>query len=198
MDAEGFFPRTSQEAQNSADPEAARIEMTTQIERAYQYGIDVSHIDTHMGTVVHPKFMQAYMELGLRYRIPGMYLRYDAARWEGRGLDSEAAATAARILVDLEASGLPLVDDLLGLDLGRPEDKFEQACQGFASLKPGLTHFIIHPAVDTPELREIAPDWRARVADYETFIREDLRAYIQKIGVKVIGYRTLRDMMRTG
>jgi chitin disaccharide deacetylase len=125
-----------------------------------------------------------------------MFTRFTPEQLEGRGLDSRTAAGASRMIAELEANGFPMIDDLIGLDLGRPEERLDQAKQAFNSLKPGLTHFIIHPSVDTPELREIARDWRARVADYETFMREDLRAYILDIGVHVIGYKTLRNLIR--
>ena len=38
--------------------------MRAQIEGALSAGIDITHIDTHMGSVVHPKFLADY--LGLR------------------------------------------------------------------------------------------------------------------------------------
>jgi len=66
----------------------------------------------------------------------------------------------------------------------------------FDSLPPGLTHFILHPACDTPELRAIAPDWRGRVADYRAFTSPELRDYVRDAGIYVIGYRALRDLVR--
>ena len=38
--------------------------------------------------------------------------------------------------------------------------------QLLADLEPGLTELTLRPAIDTPELRAIATDWRARVADH--------------------------------
>ena len=67
----------------------------------------------------------------------------------------------------------------------------------FDSLKSGLTHFIIHPAQDTPELRAIAPDWASRVGDYEVFMSEDLRDHIDGLGIHVIGYRALRELIKS-
>ena len=67
--------------------------------------------------------------------------------------------------------------------------------KAFSDLQPGITHFIIHPSKDTPELRAITPDWRCRAADYQDFINEELRRHIQKIGVHVIGYRALKELM---
>lgn len=196
MDEEGFFPRRSEAVQASADPAAARRELETQIERALALGIDVSHIDTHMGTVMHPKLVQAYLELTLQYHIPGMIFRWDEATLLKQGMDGDTAGTLARAIQDLEGSGMPLLDGLFGLPLDKPAERLEQAKRAFSELPAGVTHFIIHPAVDTPELREITRDWQARVADFQTFLREDLRDYIQNIGVMVIGYKTLRDLIR--
>ena len=58
-----------------------------------------------------------------------------------------------------------------------------------------MTHFILHPSVDTPELRAIAPDWRSRVGNYQTFLSEELRDYVRSTGVQVIGYRDLQRIM---
>ena len=76
-----------------------------------------------------------------------------------------------------------------------PADRLEDAKRAFDSLPGGITHFIIHPSKDTPELRAITPDWRCRVADYETFLKEELRQYLKDTGVHVIGYRALKDLM---
>ena len=61
-------------------------------------------------------------------------------------------------------------------------------------LQPGITHFIIHPSKETPELVSITPDWQSRVADYQTFLDENLKQYIDNEGIQVIGYRKLRDL----
>ena len=34
-------------------------------------------------------------------------------------------------------------------------------------LRPGVTELFVHPAVDTPELRDVADDWEARVDDHQ-------------------------------
>lgn len=87
-----------------------------------------------------------------------------------------------------------MVDYVTGSDLGNFIDKLGEMKQKANELKPGITHFVLHPSQDTPELRAICPDWRARVADLETFMREELRDHLRQIGVQVIGYRALRGL----
>jgi len=63
-------------------------------------------------------------------------------------------------------------------------------------LPVGITHFFMHAAQDTPELRAIAPDWEIRVADYQAFLSGELRDFIRNQGIHIIGNRVLRDLMR--
>ncbi|MBI4927660.1 MAG: polysaccharide deacetylase family protein [Anaerolineae bacterium] len=196
IDEEGYFPSRTQPVQENGDPAAVQKEILAQYERALAFGIRVSHIDTHMGTVMHPKFLMPYISLGVTTKTPVMMFRWSEEDILAQGRDAELARTGARMILELEESGFPLLDAIEGLPLDKPVDRLEQAKAAFAALKPGITHFIIHPSIDTPELRAITPDWACRVGDYQTFLREDLRAYLQTIGVQVIGYADIQKVMR--
>ena len=195
MDEAGFFHNKSEPAQQNADPLAVEIELNAQVERAIQAGIIPTHVDTHMGTVAHPKFMGTYIQLALKHRLPPMIFRMDEVGWRAAGLEPEFAKMAAGLVQQLEASGLPLLDAIGGMSLDSDQDRLERTKQAFTDLQAGLTHFIIHPSKDTPELRAITPDWRCRVADYQNFMNEELRRHIQATGVHVIGYRALKELM---
>ncbi len=191
LDAEGYLWRSSAEVWAHADAGAGTAELAAQLDRALAAGIAVTHIDTHMGTIVHPKFIHGYLRLAREHRLPAMVLRWDAARWQARGYDVETAEQAAAAVRVLEIDGVPLFDSIIGLHLDQPDDRVAQAKAALGGLPPGLTHFIIHPSKDTPELRAITPDWRARVADYEAFMSDELAAFVRNSGLHVIGYRAL-------
>ncbi len=195
IDEEGYFYRRSEDVQDHGDPAAVRLELQAQVERALAAGIDVTHVDTHMGTVAHPKFASAYLEVALRHHLPSMALRLDEAGWRARGMEGETAASLASSVQQLEVQGLPLLDWFVMLPLDQPEDRVELAKRSFDALPPGLTHLAIHPSQDTPELRAIAADWPSRVADYRAFTSGELRDYIRSRGIQVIGYRALRGLM---
>ena len=195
VDEEGYFYHLTAPAQEHGDPDAVRVELTTQVERALQAGITPTHVDTHMGTVAHPKFMGIYVQIAMQFHLPAMIFRLDEAGWRAAGLDPEFAKFAADLILQLEASGLPLLDVLGGMHLDSDENRLERTKQAFSDLQPGITHFIINPSKDTPELRAITPDWRCRVGDYQDFMDDSLRQHIKKIGVQVIGYRALKELM---
>lgn len=136
------------------------------------------------------------MQLAYGYKLPPMLFRYDEAAWQQEaGLDSETAKLATQFVLQLEEAGLPLLDHLDRLHLDEPEERLERTKQAFSNFKPGITHFIIHPSKDTPELRSITPDWPSRVLDYEIFMSQEMANHIRDTGVHVIGYQALKNLM---
>jgi predicted glycoside hydrolase/deacetylase ChbG (UPF0249 family) len=196
VDDEGFFPRSDAEVQERADAKEVASELRAQVQRALDFGMDVTHIDTHMGAVAHPKFIPAYIQLATQFRLPPLIPKGDAAMYQSFGMDEATAQFLAQLTASLEEQGLVLVDFAAGLPLDAPDGQLEVAKRMFGNLKAGLTHFILHPAVDTPELRAITPDWESRVANYRLFLSEAFKQFLEREGIVLIGYREVREAMR--
>jgi predicted glycoside hydrolase/deacetylase ChbG (UPF0249 family) len=198
LEEAGYLHATSEAVQEHADPDAVQREVEAQVERALAAGIDITHVDTHMGSLAHPKFLGAYLQVGLHNGIPPFLLRLDDHALQELGLHPGLAEQFAGQLEAFEVQGLPLLDHIHMMPLDQPEDRVGQIQGVLEALPAGITYFIIHPAKDTEELRAIAPDWRCRVADYQAFTNETLRAYVEDSGIQVLGWRTLRGLMRNG
>jgi hypothetical protein len=130
-------------------------------------------------------FLPGYLQLAVQYAAPPMIMRMDERGWLDFGLEPETAKLAALVVAQTEEMVIPLLDHLGGLVLDQSAtlgERIGYAKRSFDELKPGITHFIIHPSKDTPELRAITPDWPHRVADYQAFRSEELRDYIQQRG----------------
>jgi len=84
------------------------------------------------------------------------------------------------------------------LDEPSEQIQMETARDLFGNLPVGITHFVLHPSIDTAELRSIAPDWQSRVANYNVFMSDELKQIIEKEDIKLIGYRSIRAAMRKG
>jgi len=195
MDQDGFLWQTSEETQANATTEAVTRELQQQVRKAYDWGVDVTHLDSHMGTVIHPKFLQAYIQAAQQVHVPVMLPRGDAGMAHSMGMDDETAAGFAALISQLEEQGLPLVDGMAMLPLDQPVGQLEIAKSMLSEVPVGVTHFLFHPSIDTPELRAIAPDWPSRVANYHTFMDPQLKQFIKDQGIHVIGYRHLRELM---
>lgn len=199
LDEQGYQPRQPSVVVQQAELDAVAQEVRMQLEWALRAGIDVTHIDTHMGTLFAPRFVeQAYMALGREFKLPFFFLTQPAT-------DELMAATGGAmgghyddsLWQQLQAKGAPLFDSMSMLPLNDPHDHAEIIKRVVDGLSPGLHMLILHPAQDTPELRAIVPDWDSRVANYRACLDRDVRAYIANAGVQLIGYRPIREALRS-
>jgi predicted glycoside hydrolase/deacetylase ChbG (UPF0249 family) len=201
LDDDGYFFRTNAAVQARAKPSAVAAELGAQLDRALAAGIDVTHIDTHMGTVLHPRFLQAYVDLAAQHRLPLFLPRLAvaaAAATRRQALTQSEVEAVLSLVQELEVRAVPLFDYFTALPLSDAAERIERARRTFDALPPGLSLFILHPAQDTPELRAICPDWPARVADYQAFMSQELQRHVHAAGVQVIGYKVLRELVRAG
>jgi hypothetical protein len=60
-----------------------------------------------------------------------------------------------------------------------------------------VTEVLLHPAVDTPELRSFAPDWASRVDDHAALTDGTIQKLAEEAGVILIGYEPLRELQRS-
>lgn len=193
IDTQGYFHPTSEDVFQKADPTFVQQEINAQIDRAISEGIVPTHIDTHMGSVAHPKFMFDYIQAAMTRMIPAMVFRLTKTEWMGLGLDENSATMIEGYLADLEANGFPLIDHLRSMPLDQPNDRLEIAKNIFKNLPSGITHFIIHPAVGTEELRAITPDWESRVGDYQLFMDDEIHNFLKQEGIQLIGYKEIQN-----
>jgi hypothetical protein len=145
-----------------------------------------------MGTIMNPLFIQSYVQAAASRLLPNMLPRLDAEGISMMGLSESEKATYAPIMQQLETMGIPMVDGILSMPLEHGDDHIGVAKKLFGEVPVGITHFILHPSIDTPELRAIAPDWQARVANYNAFMSDELKS-LSKAKISLIGYRQIRN-----
>jgi predicted glycoside hydrolase/deacetylase ChbG (UPF0249 family) len=186
LGGDGGFPRTMEDVWDHADLDEVRRECRAQIERAILWGFDVSHLDSHMATLqLRPEFFDVYVDMAVEFGLP---LRMLGGRVE------EYLGFPARAVA--EDAGVVFTDHMLFVPGVGSRQLFAER---LGRLKPGVTETLVHPAVDSAELRAIASDWDSRVDDHRLVCAEDsLRAALDEAGVTLIGYRALRELARRG
>jgi predicted glycoside hydrolase/deacetylase ChbG (UPF0249 family) len=194
-DATGFMPRSSAEVFDHAQREAVAAEIDAQYALALAWGMQPSHCDSHMGTMFGTGIFESYMALGQRYQVPVFVPRQSDADLARRGFDAETRATQLATLQHIEASGMPFFDQMRWLELGDASAGLAATKQLFHELPSGLTYFIHHPSLDTPELRGIAPDWQARVRDHAVMTDPELRTFVAAAGIHLIGWREIQQAL---
>ncbi|MFM7060075.1 MAG: polysaccharide deacetylase family protein [Actinomycetes bacterium] len=185
LDGDGGFPRTLDDVWDHADLDEVRKECRAQIERAIYWGFDVSHLDSHMGTLqLRPAFFDVYLELAVEFGLP--------LRMAGHAAEAALGFPFRRLA---EEEGIVFPDHFVYTPVGQ-RTIIEAA---LAELRPGVTEIYFHPALDTDELRSSHPDWAGRVSDDAT-VRLDptFRDLVASSGATLIGYRELRELQRAG
>lgn len=196
-DEEGYLWRTVAEAVDHISVREAEAELRSQVETALAAGIDATHLDTHMGTVVHPRFIETYVSLGLEYGIPIFAYRPNPERLRRSGLSDFWDALEPQ-LKRLDDAGFPVLDHVLVSTLEHPPEQKEAYFRRlFAELRPGLTHFLVHPAVPSDEVRVMADTAPMRGREYELFRDRSMADELARLGVKTIDYRRIRDAYRS-
>jgi hypothetical protein len=137
-----------------------------------------------MGAVqLRPEFFDIYLELAVDFRLP--------LRMLGGSTERDIGFPFRQLATD---EGVVFPDHFV---VSRGEGSRRAVERALNNLRPGVTELYVHPAVDTPELRSLAPDWAARVDDHDLVTNDrSLAAMAVRLGVQLIGYRALRDLMR--
>ncbi len=209
VDAAGFFPMDVASVEQAASEEDVAVELAAQLQAALDAGVDVTHLDNHMGSVyglvTGRDFLRPVFELAARHGLPFRLPR----SMDGVGEDAALQATLDAAAAAADASGVVIIDRLWShpfplLGEGTPEEEtYEQVRDGFIALlravPAGVTEIYLHPMVDDEELRS-AVDFSATKRGYELRLLRDpavLQAIEDEALVRV-GWRALRDVQRAG
>ena len=164
------------------------IELQAQIEKAIAAGIQLTHLDCHMGPLhLRADYHHIYMRLALDFRLP---IRINSrSMMRQLGMDE--------ILHALDLSGIFYPDDFIHHGRRNPDETEAFWTGVIRNLKPGISEIYCHPALARDELKACARDWPQRQRDFEFFTSEKTRQLIKDEGIQLIGYRALRDAMQS-
>jgi predicted glycoside hydrolase/deacetylase ChbG (UPF0249 family) len=183
-DADGYLPTGIREVFANARLEDVEAECRAQIDQALSWGVDVTHIDNHMGALSYDqRFSDLALKLAVDYDLP---MRLGSAGAEQKaGIFARDPATAAG----------RLYPDRFVMQWGRPTR--EVLNEYLPTLRPGVTEFCMHPVEDGPELQgyDKTQAW-IRTHDYGCLMDAEIAALFKQAGAKFISYRPLRDAIR--
>jgi hypothetical protein len=185
---QAFLPEDPGFIARQARLDEVEKELRAQIERARQFGIDFTHFDTHMGTLVTTvDLAKLYIRLGQEYKVPILM---------HRGM--------AKAMLNLNIDDYLKPNDVV-LDqiyIAQPEHYRAGMNNFYASvlrdLKPGLNCLLLHAAYDNAEMQAVTidhPDYGAawRQADFDFFTSETCRKLLKEQNIQLVTWREIRD-----
>ena len=196
LDDDGYLPRNCLKLRARLVPEAAEAEMRAQIERALASGIDMTHLDTHMGAALVPELFAILLRLGRDYRVPVLLPRNLASYLDVLRLGAVDPAPYGAAVSALEAAGAPIVDQFR-MTPGVPSAEVPEAYRALLTQVPaGFTFVALH--CNAPgEIESIVPGrahWRTD--EYSLFGSGEPERWLEHAGIARVGYRQLRELYR--
>jgi predicted glycoside hydrolase/deacetylase ChbG (UPF0249 family) len=192
VDAEGYLWDSVPQVALSATAAEVESELRAQVQRALDFGVKVSHLDTHMGAVVsRPDLVEVYVKLGLEFDVPVFFLRNLGAELP----DEAIRARGALLMEQLDRRKLPVLDTMTQLYTNATfEEKKAQYLQAIVDSPPGVQYLIIHCGYDDAELQAITSSNKLRDTDRRVFMDPEFIAAVRASGVEVVSWKQLREL----
>jgi chitin disaccharide deacetylase len=183
-----LVPSVEALAKSVKAPEAEK-ELKAQIDRAIAAGVQPTHLDTHMGSVLaNPELVKIYLGLSDAYHLPVLFPRAYLSWFP----PEMAKALGTKVF---------LLDNLFMLEPKMIEGKWiDPYKKAIESLKPGLNQIIVHLAIDNEEMKAITKGhddygsaWRQKDLDLVT--STEFKDLLKANHIILIGWKQVRDAM---
>lgn len=156
-DEQGAFWPSVAAVVEHASPDGVEAEMRAQIARYRAFGLEPTHLDSHMGTLFDPKFLERYVKVGISEKIPLLFPGGHASLVTAANpLATQMQPMLRQVGQQLWNAGLPVLDDLDGssydwnlpagqavTDANLRKFKTGKYIDLLKAAKPGLTYIII-------------------------------------------------------
>ena len=188
LDKNGYLYSSVEEFTRHAKSEEVETELRAQIEKAMSFGIKITHLDNHMGSILgSPVFIKIYQKLGKEYNLP-VLIPMNMIR-----------LMAPQMLQYLDTGNI-IVDQFTSAYKAVPAEKWNEFYnQVIQNLKPGLNEIIFHLAFNDNEMKAVTidhPDFGAewRQNDFNYVTSEEFKNLLKKDDIHLI---TWGDIQRT-
>lgn len=185
-DANGHFYKSRADFKNHAKPSEIKKELTAQIERALQFGIQPTHLDSHMCSIgVTPEILEIYKELGKQYKLP-VFINQQFV--ESIRLSDEEYNFGDMLLTDNL-----LIGYFSDFEKGELRNSYTKALDNAI---PGLNVFLLHPAFDDFEMQGITvnhPNFGSawRQIDFDFFTSEECGRKLKENNIQLVTWREI-------
>ena len=198
IDGDGFMWRRVPMLRQHVVAEAAEAEMRAQIDTALAAGIQVTHLDTHMGAALTPELIDVYLRLGRDYGLPILFPRGASGYIGVLNMGPVDPAIYDQRAADIEASGNPVVDQV-ALTPGVPSGESDKTYRDLvAAAPPGLSFMAFHCCAPGDIEAIVPPRAHWRTDEFRIFQDSGFLDWVAGTGIRPIGFREILEFMKAG
>jgi len=197
IDDDGFLWHRVAQVRATAHADAVEAEWRAQIETALAAGIDVTHLDAHMGAALAPEWCDRYIALGVDYDVPVLITRTLDAYGPNKHLADVKEESFANFVAQASAANMPVFDRVVETDFGRAADD-PPAYQAMLSELDELVFCAFHPNAPGPgEIEFIEPDTHhVRTDEHQIFGQTSWKQWLDAQPFTLTSMRELRQEFR--
>ncbi|UFH53245.1 polysaccharide deacetylase family protein [Spirosoma sp. KNUC1025] len=209
-DEQGAFWHSVEQVVQHASADEVEAEIRAQLARYRAFGVQPTHMDSHMGTLFQPKFLMRYVKVAMEEKIPILFPGGHASLIiKANNVPAEQQQLIKQVGKQLWDAGLPVLDDLDGTSYGwtLPTEiaatdeniqryKTQKFIELINSAKPGLIYIIMHCTAPTSTFEQISGSGQTRRGDMLAMIDPALKAFIDKEGIILTTWRELAERRR--
>jgi hypothetical protein len=194
LDDDGYMWSRVPPLRKHAAPDAVEGELRAQIDAALATGIDVTHLDHHMGAALSPEFVDATVRISADYRIP-LFFPTDINSFvsvvDMGGMDI-ARLKDARRNTGKWAFGDTFVMGLTYQAEPNARSTFERL---LSETRPGVTYLSLHCS-SPGDIEPTHPnDAHWRIAEHDLFGDPAFVEWLKSQPFRIAGTRELRDAL---
>jgi len=189
LDPSGYLPIVETIVVAQAKAPEVEMELRAQIDKARQAGIHLSHLDSHMVTLLRsPALYESYNKIGKEYGLPLLLERGSNGPYNPTNQPPEYA----------------LLDRVLGIDVGvAPKDWLQAYKNLLQPLPSGVYEIVVHTAYDDEEMRGATwdhPAWGAawRQSDFDMVKSPEFRQFLKDQNFILVSWKDLQKALPQG
>jgi len=182
LDSDGYLPFDTPAVTENAKLSEVETELHAQMDRAKSAGVQVTHLDSHMGALFGSTDLYTlYQKMAYTYDLPILEAR------AGSHSPTGASPPAEEVLVEKVIEIEPGIDATDWASWYRKQ---------LAPLGPGVYQVIVHLAYDDDEMEGTTyahPDWGAawRQHDLDMVKSAEFRQFLKEQGFVLVGWKEL-------
>lgn len=196
-DEKGYLLRSDKDTIARAVLSEVETELRAQIERAKAFGMEVTHLDPHVGTLLErPDMTEIYVNLGIEYGIPVLFSSNLLGKKEVP--EEFVGLTEGRneqLLAALNRNNLPAFDAIMMMyEDFTLQERIAKYADYVRSLKPGFHELIVHCGIGNEELKAVTGNWEVRDTDFHALQDPGFRDEIKKLGIELISFEDFHKL----
>ncbi|MFV1999512.1 MAG: ChbG/HpnK family deacetylase [Acidimicrobiia bacterium] len=197
FDPSGFMWATVSAVREAADPAAVEAEMRAQVQTAIDCGIDVTHLDHHMGAALAPEFVEHTVDIAIDFDLPVLFPRDIEGLLAVSEVGPVDVSVVRAALTRASKNHVAFGDTFLMPLEHRDRSDHDAVLKRYLSdIEGGVVYLALHASAPG-DIQDVHPNDAAwRLGEYAVMRDQAFVDWLFGLDIDVVGVKWLRERLR--